>query len=56
MFILLQELHIQQMIDIFRSMNGSLSELLGIIGPNGPSATNFWAPVFQRSDLITVSD
>jgi hypothetical protein len=33
----------------------NLSELFGIIGPNGPEAADFWAPIFEHSHLPTVS-
>ena len=51
----LQEVRVQQVTNhAYRSMN-NLSELFGIVGPNGPAAAEFWAPIFQHSHLLTVS-
>ena len=50
-----QETHILQVMDTFHSLNNNLSELFGVIGPNGPAAAKFWVPIFQRSNLLTVS-
>ena len=53
MHTILQELRIQQVMDSFRFVNPT--ELFGVIGPNYPAATKFWAPIFQSSNLPTVS-
>lgn len=46
-------LQLQTVTDAFRFVKSD--EFFGVIGPNDPGEAAFWAPIFQRSNLLTVS-
>ena len=46
-------LQLQTVTNAFRFVKSD--EFFGVIGPSNPGDAAFWAPIFQRSNLMTVS-
>ena len=46
-------MQLQTVTDAFRFVKSD--EFFGVIGPSDPGEAAFWAPIFQRSNLLTVS-
>ena len=46
-------MQLQIVTDAFRFVHSN--EYFGVIGPSDPAVAAFWAPIFQRSNLMMVS-
>ena len=46
-------IQLQEVTNAFRVVDSD--EFYGVIGPSDPAEAEFWAPIFQRSNLLTVS-
>ena len=48
------QVHLEDVVNAFRALH--LSDLFGVIGPYSSAEVEFWAPIFQQYNLLTVSE